>query len=627
MYTPEQIAEVVNEAIKIEKKNRDLLGREKDHRAEYWSGYLEAVDAMERIEVHAKQGKFPNQLIDSFAPNMTDLERQYVKNNYRQVTLPIFVDMVNTIGRAFSDNNWSVNYQDEDFQEYVEQTIAKTSLKMSVEEYVKSVVPGIKLMDAMGCICIKPVKVATEIDHQGNIVFSDQMPDPVPVYYKISQLRGYEDGNYYLFLTEEKSTVKVGNRDEKSGFVYEFYDNTSIYKIRQIGAKKDNLFEVVLYFTHNGEGEGIPVTMLMGVPHVNESVMQWRSPFGYVVPILDDAIVLSNNLRSVMANSMFPYRVMVGNTCEHKLDLDGQTKCCDGRGWFDDYEHNTQIKCPSCGGSGLKDRISPLGVMLLNPPKEPFDQKGESSTTQPAMYYVSPDVAVPTFVREEIERFFVRARQILHLRESSTQVKGSDTTATGMVIDEKALYSFIKPISDQIFTIYRFILDWTSLERYGEKKEYTLIPPITFDFKTEYDYLMEISEAIKNGLPPFVVHTIVFKYLKTMFYNQLETAAAFNLITSTDRLLTMDDDEVALKVSKGLILPYEVILHDSAVTFIMQLLQDNPSYLNQELATQQQQLIDVAKAKAVEGQTALPTSPQNIVQSILNRTTPAQIGG
>ena len=159
-----------------------------------------------------------------------------------------------------------------------------------------------------------------------------------------------------------------------------------------------------------------------------------------------------------------------------------------------------------------------------------------------------------------------------------------------------------------------------------KKQDYTLIAPITFDFKTEYDYLMEISEAIKNGLPPFVVHTIVFKYLKTMFYNQLETASAFNLITSIDRLLTMDDEEVTVKLAQGLIAPWEVVLHDSAVTFIMQLSQSNPRFLEQDLATQETQIVELAKQKALETKSMTPLSPQNIVDSVLKASVTPQIG-
>jgi hypothetical protein len=459
MLQPEEIAVIIDKVIDLQKKSKNLLGQDTGRLPEYWEGYNDAVSAMEAIEIHAKQGEFPDKLIASYAPNMTDLERKYVRANYRQVTLPIFVDFVNTIGRAFSDNNWALSYkEDDDFRMYVERKIAKTPLKMNVENYIKSVVPGIKLTDAMGCIAVKPYKVSKEVI-DGEVIFSDEQPRPIPFYYESEDLVGYEEGEYYLFITEENSIVTVGNRQEKSGFVYELYDENNIWKIIQIGAKKDNQFKVELYFQHNG-GD-IPVTMLKGVPYPNDGEIQWRSVFGYAVPVLDDALVNSNNLRSTMANCMFPYRVMVGSTCEHKLNLDGQVKCCDGRGWFDDFEHNTQVKCPGCGGSGLKDRISPLGVMLLKPAEQVFNQPGETSTSQPAMYYVSPDVSVPTFVRQEIEQFLAKARQILHLRESSTQVTGStDLTATGMVIDEKSLYSFIKPISDQIFETYAFILDW-----------------------------------------------------------------------------------------------------------------------------------------------------------------------
>lgn len=624
MLQPEEIAGIVNEVLDLQKKSKNLLGKDSGY-PDYWDGYLSSVKAMEDIEVHAKEGEFPERLISAYAPNMTDLERKYVKNNYRQVTRPVFIDMVNTIGRAFSDNNWSIMYkEDSDFRDYVENGIAKTPLKMNVESYIKSVVPTVKLIDAMGCIAVKPYKISTEVI-DGQIRYSDETPQPIPIYYEVEDLRAFKEGEYYLFITEEKSLVMVGNRQERTGFIYEFYDDENIWKIIQKGAKKDNVFDVVLYFTHNGEG--IPVTQLKGVPHVEGGSIQWRSQFGFAVPVLDDALVNSNNLRSVMANCMFPYRVMVGNTCEHKLELNGVIKCCDGRGWFDDMENGKQITCSGCGGSGLKDRISPLGVMLLNPPNDPLDQKGETNTSQPAMYYVSPTVDVPQFVRSEIEQFIAKARQILHLRESNTQVNGNEnTTATGMVIDEKSLYAFIKPISDQIFETYGFILDWIGIQRYGSKQEYTLIAPITFDFKTEYDYLMEISEAIKNGLPPFVVHTIVFKYLKTMFYNQLETASAFNLITSIDRLLTMDDEEVTVKLAQGLIAPWEVVLHDSAVTFIIQLTQTNPRFLEQDLATQEAQIVELAKQKATETKATTPLSPQNIVQSVLKASVTPQIG-
>jgi hypothetical protein len=214
------------------------------------------------------------------------------------------------------------------------------------------------------------------------------------------------------------------------------------------------------------------------------------------------------------------------------------------------------------------------------------------------------------------------ARRVLHIRDTSTQVQGAENmTATGMVIDEKALYAFIKPIIDQQFEVGEFILYWIGIERYGEPQEFILTPPITFDFKTEYDYLMEISLAIKNGLPPFVVHTIVLKYLKTLFYNQLESASAFNLIVQSDRLLTMDDEEVTMKLARGVISDWEVVLHDSAVSFVMDLVRENPSYFDQDIQAQIDQLVAKAQSVAASSRASRPTSPQSLVNAIASGAT------
>ena len=621
MLTPEQISAIINDLLKLEQKNDfgDLPWfKESSKRTDYYPGYWRNVEAMEEIRVHAVRGTYPSRLIEHRAPNMTDAERRYVESNYKQITLPVFVDWLNTIKRAYADNNWSLEIPNDDgdesgFRWYIEKGLRKTSVRMSFEEYLKNIIPTIDTIDAMGFVVVKPEKIKTEMDGEVEVM-SSEMLDPIPHYYSCAQLHSYDEGEWYVFLTNDKSVVTVANRQERSGFIYEVYDKNAIYRVIQVGAKKDNDFVVELYYQH--DQNDIPVMRLGGIPEYRDGEISYISPFSYVVPSLDEAIIDANMLRGVKATTMFPYRVMTGNICEHKMSLDGEIKCCDGRGWFQDYEHNTEVKCPGCGGSGLRDRVSPYGVMLMRP--EAPGEQGELKASQPAMYYVAPGVDVPKFTRDEVNAHIREARRVLHIRDSGTEVKGSeDMTATGMVIDEKALYAFIKPIADREFSIGEFILKWIGIIRYGEEQEFILTAPISFDFKTEYDYLIEISMAIKNGLPPFVVHTIVLKYLKTLFYNQLESASAFNLIVQSDRLLTMNDDELQLGLAKGIVADWEVILHDSAVSFVMDLTRANPRFLDQELDVQIQQLTDMAKQKAAETRAARPTSPQSTVNNIL----------
>ena len=74
------------------------------------------------------------------------------------------------------------------------------------------------------------------------------------------------------------------------------------------------------------------------------------------------------------------------------------------------------------------------------------------------------------------------------------------------------------------------------------------------------------------------------------------TAMVFNLISQTDRIMILSNDEIEVGISKGTIDKWEKVLHDSAINFIDQLAQENPRFFEQEFATQKQQLIDLAKA-------------------------------
>jgi len=78
-------------------------------------------------------------------------------------------------------------------------------------------------------------------------------------------------------------------------------------------------------------------------------------------------------------------------------------------------------------------------------------------------------------------------------------------------------------------------------------------------------------------------------------------------------------DEINLKLSKGLVDKWEVVLHDSAINLVNQLMMENPAFFEQDFDTQLQQL--VAKAKEISGAIALTTpsgfNAQNLVSNIV----------
>ena len=279
----QDISALVDNVVKLWKEKNGGW-KKTDELPEYYDSYIPIVEMMEHIKVHAVKGVFPSKLIAKRSPNQTDKEFEYVKENYKQITLPVYVDLISTIQRAFNDNNWSIEYpvdeNDDSLEIYLYSGLKNTPLKMSLEEWVKGVLPSIKMMDANGCVVVKPYEIPTVETEEGEVISGERF-EPVPFYYRCDQVVSYLEGEWYLFLTDERSNVTVGERVEKTGLIYEFFDKNVIYRVVQIGAKKDYNFEIVPYYVHN-MGE-TPVTRLKGRAVYFGSELIWQSEFLSVV--------------------------------------------------------------------------------------------------------------------------------------------------------------------------------------------------------------------------------------------------------------------------------------------------------------------------------------------------------
>ncbi len=213
------------------------------------------------------------------------------------------------------------------------------------------------------------------------------------------------------------------------------------------------------------------------------------------------------------------------------------------------------------------------------------------------------------------------AYEMLHLKKTNNKVQGGEgITATEAASDQKALIAGIKQNCMQLFDMYEWCIDMIGLMRYGENYRKPVIKrPVNYDFYLESDYLAQINEAIAAKQPPFVIQSIIYKYLQTLYYPDVQGQQIFNLISQADRLLTMTLDEINLKLSKGLVDKWEVVLHDSAINLVNTLMMENPAFFEQDFDTQLQQL--VAKAKEISGAIALTTpsgfNAQNLVSNIV----------
>jgi hypothetical protein len=542
---------------------------------EYWSGYNYAAKMYDSILPHTRPDIYPAHLLSVRAPNQTDAQAEYIKANYKPTTLSVFEDFKATISRAFADQNWSIRYNPEvepifgedTFQRYVNQEIERFG---SLEAFVKTMLPTLKLIDPNGIIAIEPDYIDTYENEQGEEVVSNELIKPMPEYYSCKSIVGQKYGEYYMVICDERSEVKAGSKTEKSGIVLEIYDTMNIWKVYQVGKKSDYTFsEPVLYYSHNLGY--VPCQKLQGMPQLIGGEINFQSPFITAVPLLDQVILDESYLQISKATSAFPFMVALGEICEF-TDREGN-KCQDGQ-IFDPINGGYRT-CSSCNGSGVKSRFSPTGMLLIKP--KTALSEGDSALSGEYLKFVSPPMDTLNFLRIEIEQQMAKARRILHLPSSDeTGTIGEASTATGSLNKLRALYAFIKPISDQLFNLYEFCLVTMGRMRYGDFfGGVNLVYPTSFDISTPSDYLAVISEGVKAGVPPSITFSNVYNYIKAIHYTDEETSAVYDLILNADELLLMNSADIALRVANGTIEKYQDVIHHSAPQLIMELIRNH----------------------------------------------------
>jgi len=589
---------------------------------EYWDGYNYAAMMYEAILPHARADVFPEKVLSVRAPNQTKEQAEYIRANYKPNTLNVFEDFRATISRAFADQNWSVKYneetdgrfEDETFQNYVNKEIR---LFGSLESFTKSLLPTLKLTDPNGIIAIKPDDIETETDGE-EIRLTNNLVDPMPYYYPCVNIVGMQVNEYFLVISDEKSYVQSGNSKKEEGIILELYDDEFIYRIEQTGKKSDMKFaEPVVYFQH--DLGYVPCIRLMGTPQFINNELLFQSPFITSVPLLDQIINDESYLSLTKATSAFPFMVALGEVCEF-TDSSG-SNCSNGQ-IFDSVNGGYRT-CPSCGGSGLKSRFSPSGMLLIKP--KTSLSEGDSGLSGDYVKFVSPSMDTLKFLREEIDANFKKSREILHLPSSDAAASiGESQTATGSLNKMRALYAFLKPISDQLFTIYEFMLVSIGRMRYGEYfGGVTLVYPTTFDISTPSDYLSIIAEGVKAGVPPAVTYSNVYNYIKAINYTDDESSAIFELIMNADDLLLMNSSDIIARIGLGMIEKWQDVLHQSAPQLIMELIRkfeptiEYRKFLDQPIQDQITQLNELAVSRVSETLDPIQRAQQDLINGIV----------
>jgi len=590
---------------------KESANSKKDELPEYWEGYNRAVAEADAIRLHFENPVFPakNKLVKKLfsikAPHQTQAEADWILSNFKAITTPIAVDYINTISRPLGDSNWAWQFTDEDFKRYVEEDLP---LFGSLDYYFKNILPTIKTIDPNGVTVWMPHQVKVNIDEngepllneEGQATLSNDIVEPIPVFFESSKIVGQSFGRWYLLISEEKSTVTFSNKEVQEGIVLCLIDDENIYKIKQVGKKTDYRFgEIEVYYPHNiGEP---PVIKLLGIPSIEDKSILYKSPYIFITPLLDIALLDNSTLQLSKAKCVFPYMIAVGSPCNFKR---GEHECFEGK-LFNDKSGKEET-CPSCNGSGLSSRITPGGQLLVNPNFSVDKPNGESLVGD-YIKFVSPDITTLEFLEKQIENNLKKAGKIMHLPDADAMATGaSGETATNSLSKSRSQQAFVKPIIDQMFYWLDKSLYYSQVMRYGvQELQYNITPPTKYDISTPEDYINAIGEAVRLELPPMVVSSLIRQYVATMFFNSPQTESAYRLLQEADVMLTMNSVDALARVANGTFEKWRDVLHNAGLELIQGLVTANENFFEQDFTTQKTQLEDAAKSVvAVQASTA-----------------------
>lgn len=565
---------------------------------EVWGeAYKHATTFAEQIEVHSEIGQFPEHLMRAKAPNETSEELNYRKECFESITVPYWHRAENSTNRIWAQQNHKIDWIEESIKTYF---TSDYPIYGSVLNYFQSVVTKKKIRDPNAVLCVDfdlPVKQ----NANGEIV-PDQSVElkPYASIYESENVLMYEDGQFALLLSEEKSVIQHGNDKSADGKVFYMYDDTNIYRIEQTGKKVDWTFQYSIYYAHNLGY--MPAWKLKGIPYeVYADNPVYQSYFIAAVPHLNKAIKLDSTLDASINKIAYPTRAYYEQDCP-------ASGCNDGMIY---NASNERSKCTSCNGTG-KTKFSPMRDLVHKVPSATDPE----ALPFPGLAYVSPPSEILQFNETKIDSDIIKAFTFINIDMSSAvNANGTEETATQIRIDREEFYSFLLTFSNEIYQLlYDFAYAAATIRNGGNEVDIVVSAPKTFDLITAAELTTELSNS---SLPEIAKRILTTEYLAQRFSQQSEIAKRKEIIDMVDPYAYKSDMEILAMKGVGAIEMWEIILHNKINAFLDEIISENENFLEQPIKKIKEGLIKQAKDRAKEIQNASnPISAEGIMTDI-----------
>lgn len=570
-------------------------GKNKRNNKHFSEAHEFCHEVREHLSYHAEFGVFPEELIREAAPNESPKEFNYRKENYKQITKPYWDKALGTTYRIWNDQNYSIEW-DDDVKDYFTYNYPQSGSYLA---FFKDVVHKMKFSDPNAVLAVKPYYIPTKevSTPEGVEIQIDQSAEIEP----IAELFSGDDvfiyqPNYCLLLTKEYSEIKVSGRLKKEGLVFYFFDSESIYIIAQIGDQKDWNFEATEYYNH-GWGQ-MPAWKLKGIVKYDPKELLYFSYFSCALPSLDEAAVLNNTKFAATNRVAFPTRWYYEDDCS----------TCDSKGWVEDYENHTQVKCNACGGTGHRMTFTYGKDYVIKFP-ENTTQPDTSQLGGNAFGVYDPPVESLKFLSEETKHALNQSFTNINITfvEQPTGV-----TATEIKDKDDDFTSFIMQVSSELFYLLKESLAAQCWMRFQKEDLIKLNEPKEFTIRSSSDLTNELKTATDAKLPAPYLLKITQETIKQRFEADNQIDDVLRVVALCDPLMTSSEMTISSLINSNLVPKWWGILHYCIYNFIYLKLDENPNFLEQDTLAIKAEL--EAMAKAAEPQ-------KNTAQSILDGIT------
>lgn len=528
---------------------------------EKWVGEYEAVS------VHVN-GIVPVKLIETRRPYEDEDIALYRRANYEPVTKGPFARFNSDLSRVFSGSQVSVNVNNDDLQEYVEDN---NFGGMDLRSYWSRKLCKRMIVDPNGVL-------VRWVDVVPNAPNAQVQPQLIMV---LSKNIKHLTADVVSWESEERSEILVQTRDgselREEGIVYNIVDKVNYYKLRQYGRKEDASFELVIHYPHRLNR--LPIDILGGDEVVmtdtrtNKDNVWFQSFVSNALPYANECVRQWSDHQGVLVTAGFPLREVEGIDCAYKGCHNGHIT---EKGLHDEVTRKT---CPSCKGRGKVAPFGPYGVLIRRKASMLEGQSGGGDRDM--VKFINPDPSILEFgnktwrdykadLEKELNQLFI------------------DEAQSGIAknIDREHKVAKLDTIGYHLYMVLmkHTLLDFAELMFYGiGEVDIEINLPPTFIVRSEADLTAEM-QALKQAGAPFAMDGMVWlEFVRKRFPGQTSTIKMMEVLSEYDVLFGMSDEDIVAQRAGGIIDDLLVRRHTLAHAALKRLVRERGSeVLNQE---------------------------------------------